>query len=137
MKLSTLTLATAALALAGSAALADTTTVNRTVQVGPNGEVTHVIKRTERPDGSTQTVHKVRRVVTTTTPVVVQRKVVYHSPAWYRHHHMRQPVVYVKPMHRHGHRDHVDYRHHDDKYAFTRHGEVHYANSPRPRHNNS
>ena len=120
MKLSSITLATAALALAGSAAFADTT-VNRTVHVGPNGEVTHVVKRTVNPDGSTRTVHRVRRVSTVTTPVVVHRKVVYHSPEWYR-------------LHRH---DHVNYRHHHDKYAFTRHGEVHYANSLRPRHNNS
>ncbi len=122
MKLSSLTLA-AALALAGSAAFADTT-VNRTVHVGPNGEVTHVVKKTVNPDGSTRTVHRTRRVSTVATPVVVHRKVVYHSPEWYR-------------IHRH-HRDHVAYRHHhNDKYAFTRHGEVHYANSVRPRHNNS
>ena len=129
MKLSTFTLA-AALAVAGSAAFADTT-VNKTVSVGPNGEVTYVVRQTTRPDGSTRTVHKVRKVSTVTTPVVVHttpvvvhRKVVYHSPEWYR-------------MHRH-HRDHVAYRHHHgDKYAFTRHGEVHYANSVRPRHNNS
>lgn len=132
MKLSTLTLAAAALAVAGSAAFADTT-VNRTVQVGPNGEVTHVVKQTVHPDGSTRTVHKVRRVTSVTTPVIVHRKVVYHSPAWYRHHHRHQ-VAYVKPVHG---RDHVNYRHHDDKYAFTRHGETHYANSVRPRRNNS
>ena len=132
MKLSTLTLATAALAFAGSAAFADTT-VNRTVQVGPNGEVTHVVKHTVNPDGSTRTVHHTRTVSTVTTPVVVQHKVVHHSPEWYRHHHHH--VAYVTPPH---HRyDHVDYRHHHDKYAFTRHGEVHYAASPRPRHNNS
>ena len=136
MKLSTFTLA-AALAVAGSAAFADTT-VNKTVSVGPNGEVTHVVKQTTNPDGSTRTVHRTRRVSTVTTPVVVRtapvvvhtapvvvhRKVVYHSPEWYR-------------IHRH-HRDHVAYRHdRHDKYAFTRHGEVHYANSVRPRHNNS
>ena len=122
MKLSSLTLA-AAIALAGSAAFADTT-VNKTVSVGPNGEVTHVVRQTTRPDGSTRTVHKVRKVSTVTTPVVVHRKVVYHNPEWYR-------------IHRH-HRDHVAYRHdRHDKYAFTRHGEVHYANSLRPRHNNS
>ena len=120
MKLSTLTLAAAALAVAGSAALADTT-VNRTVQVGPNGEVTHVVKQTVNPDGSTRTVHKVRRVSTVTTPVIVQHKVVRHGPGYYRNH-------------RH---DHVVYRHQHDKYAFTRHGEVHYAHSIRPRHNNS
>jgi len=126
MKLSSITLATAALALAGTAAFADTT-VNRTVQVGPNGEVTHVVKRTEYPDGSTRTVHRVRRVTQVTTPVVVR-----HDPAYWRH---RHHVAYVAPVyHRH---DRVDYRHHHDKYAFTRHGEVHYANSLHPRHNNS
>ena len=109
MKLSALTLA-AALAFAGSAAFAATTTVDRTTQVGPNGEVTHVVKRTENPDGSTRTVHKVRRVTHVTTPVVVHRKVVHYGP----HH-----------------------RHHHAKYAFTRNGKVHYASSPRPRHNNS
>jgi hypothetical protein len=128
MKLSSLTLA-AAIALAGSAAFADTT-VNKTVSVGPNGEVTHVVRQTTRPDGSTRTVHKTRKVSTVTTPVVVahpvvvHRKVVYHSPEWYR-------------IHRH-HRDHVAYRHgRHDGYAFTRHGEVHYAHSVRPAHNNS
>jgi hypothetical protein len=130
MKLSSITLA-AAIALAGSAAFADTT-VNRTVQVGPNGEVTHVVKQTVNPDGSTRTVHRTRTVSNVTTPVVVHRKVVYHSPEWYRHH---RHVAYVTPPHHR--RDHVDYRHHNDKYAFTRHGEVHYANSTRPRHNNS
>lgn len=129
MKLSTLTLAAAAVALAGSAAFADTT-VNKTVSVGPNGEVTHVVRQTTNPDGSTRTVHKVRKVSTVSTPVVVahpvvvHRKVIYHSPEWYR-------------IHRHG-RDHVAYRHdRHDKYAFTRHGEVHYARSVRPAHNNS
>ena len=132
MKLSSITLA-AAVALAGTAAMADTT-VNRTVQVGPNGEVTHVVKKTVNPDGSTRTVHRTRRVTTVTTPVapvVVHRKVVYHSPEWHRHH---RHVVYVAPAHRH---DRVSYRHHDDKYAFTRHGEVHYSHSMRPRDNNS
>ncbi|MDB5861783.1 MAG: hypothetical protein JWQ76_5472 [Ramlibacter sp.] len=123
MKLSTITLAAAALALAGSAAFADTT-VNRTVQVGPNGEVTHVVKRTENPDGSTQTVHRTRRVIHTTTttpvvvhttPVVVHRRVVYHSPAYYRHH---RHVAYVQPLHR---RDRVNYRNHNDHYDVTRH----------------
>ena len=127
MKLSTLALAAAAVAFAGSAAFADTT-VNKTVTVGPNGEVTHVVKQTTNPDGSTRTVHRVRRVSTVTTPVapvIVHRQVVYrHSPEWYR-------------MHRH-HRDHVAYRYdHHDRYAFTRHGEVHYAHSIRPRQNNS
>jgi hypothetical protein len=133
MKLSSIMLA-AAVALAGTTAFADTT-VNRTVQVGPNGEVTHVVKQTVNPDGSTRTVHRTRRVTTVTTPVapvVIHRKVVYHSPEWRRHH---RHVVYVAP--KHDRRDHVNYRHHDDKYSFTRHGEVHYANSVRPRHNNS
>jgi hypothetical protein len=123
MKLSTLTL-TAAVALAGSAAFADTT-VNKTVSVGPNGEVTHVVRQTTNPDGSTRTVHKVRKVSTVTpvAPVVIHRKVIYHSPEWYRIHRHHREVVYRHNPH--------------DKYAFTRHGEVHYAHSVRPAHNNS
>ena len=112
MKPSSLTLAAAALALAGSAAFADTT-VNRTVHVGPNGEVTHVVKKTVNPDGSTRTVLRTRRVSTVTTPVVVHRQVVVrHSPEWYRHH---RHVAYVTPHHR---RDHVSLRNsRHDNYA--------------------
>ena len=90
MKLSSITLAAAALALAGSAAMAQTT-VDRTVHVGPNGEVTHVTKR----------------VTTTTAPVIVHRHVVYHSPSWYHYHHTH--VAYVEPHYRH-HGEYVEHR---------------------------
>jgi hypothetical protein len=133
MKLSSITLATAALALAGSAAFADTTTVNRTVQVGPNGEVTHVVKRTENADGSTRTVHKVRHVTQVTTPVVVHRKVIYHGPGYWRHHHRN--VAYVVPSHRH---DRVVYRNHNDSYAVNRHhDELRHMDAPRLRRDNN
>lgn len=133
MKLSTLTLAAAALAVAGTAAMADTD-VTRTVKVGPNGEVEHVVKRVDRDDLGTKTVHKVKRVETATgvktihkvrrvsthkAPVVVHKKVVYRAPL----HHHRHVAVVTHHHHRH--------------YAFTRHGEVHYASSVRPAHNNS
>jgi hypothetical protein len=95
-KLSSLTLATA-LALAGSAAFAQAT-VERKVEVGPNGEVTHVTKRVETPSGNVHVVRKVRRVETT-GPVVVHRRVVYEHPYYHHHHH----VVYVAPPHHHHH----------------------------------
>lgn len=91
MKLSSLTLA-AALAVAATGAFAQTT-IHRTVKVGPNGEVTHVTKRVETPNG-TRVVHRVRHVMH--TPVVVHRRVVYTHPHYYHHRH----VAYVVPHHR-------------------------------------
>jgi hypothetical protein len=127
MKLSKLTLMAAALALAGSAAFAQDATVTRTVRVGPDGGVTHVTKRVD--ENGTTTVRRVHRV-THATPVVVQRRVVVHRAPVVVH----RRVVYVAPAHRHHHR-HVAYVvPHHDRYAFTRHGEVHYAASPRPAH---
>jgi hypothetical protein len=96
MKLSSLTLAVAALAVAG-AAFAQDATVTRSVRVGPNGEVTHVTRSVN--DKRT----RVRRIET--PPVIVHRHVVYHDPMWYHHHH----VVYVEHHDWH-HHNHVAYR---------------------------
>ena len=130
MKLSKLTLLAAAVALAGSAAFAQAATVTRTVRVGPDGGVTHVTKRVN--ENGTTTVRRVHRVAHT-APVVVHRKVVVHRAPVVVH----RRVVYVAPVH-HRHHRHVAYvAPHHDRYAFTRHGQVHYASSPRPAHHNS
>ena len=103
MKLSSLTLAAAVLAVAGTAAFAQDATVTRSVRVGPNGEVTHVTRRVS--DNGTRVVRRTRVRHVVTTPVIVHRRVVYHHPMWYHHHH---EVVYV---HHHDWRhNHVAYR---------------------------
>jgi len=105
MKLSALTLA-ATLAVAGTAAFAQTE-IHRSVQVGPNGEVTHVTKRIQTPNGE-RVVHKVRRVTHVSTPVVVHRRVVYAHPYHHRHHYYGH-VTYRHDNGRHlayGHRNH-------------------------------
>lgn len=123
MNLSKLTLAAVALALAGTGAFAQTT-VSRSVRVGPNGEVEHVAKRVDTDIDGTKTVHKVRRVETPSGTKVIHkvRRVTNHGPVV-----VHKKVVYHGPM-RH---------HHHQKYAFTRHHQVHYASSTRPAHNNS
>lgn len=115
MKFRAITLA-AALAVAGTAAFAQTE-VHRSVQVGPNGEVTHVTKRVETPNG-TRVVHKVRRVTTHTMPVVVHRRVVYEHPHHWHHQHR---VIYRE---HHDHGRHLAYGHRDHDRDVVVHREI-------------